>query len=66
MTTPADEHRVEAERLAQLSLEDQRTIIAMHRQDASNPKVPKRDRDFARERADALENHLKRLRRKRR
>jgi len=52
------EHREEAARLAELPVEDQRRIIAMHRTDASNPKVPKRDREFARQRADALEGFL--------
>jgi hypothetical protein len=57
------EHREEAERLALLPVDDQKRILAMHRADAANPKVPKRDREFARERADALEKHLRRLRR---
>jgi hypothetical protein len=59
------EHRDEAERLAALPPEEQMRIIAMHRADAANPKVPKRDRAFAAERADALERHLRRLRKKR-
>ena len=52
------EFRDEAERLRQLSQEDQQRFIAMLRQDAENRKVSKRDRDFARERACALERLL--------
>jgi hypothetical protein len=65
MSDPSKEQefREEAERLAQLPVEDQKRIVAMHRIDASNPKVPKKDRGFARERADALEKHLRRLNR---
>lgn len=59
------EFREEAERLALLSIEDQKRIIAMHRADAANSKVPKVDREFARERADALEKYLRRLRQRR-
>lgn len=62
-----DEHeqefRDEADLLRQLSPEDQLRFIAMLRQDAENPKVPKRDRDFAHERADVLERLLRRARR---
>ena len=57
------EYREEAERLALLSVEDQREIIAMHRSTANNPKAPKREREITRERADALERHLRRLNR---
>jgi hypothetical protein len=57
------EYREEAERLAQLPLADQRAIIAMHREIAGNPKLPKRDRQAGLERAEALERHLRRLRR---
>ena len=53
------ECREEAERLAALPVEDQMAFVAMLRADAANRKVPKRDRDFASERADALERHLK-------
>lgn len=59
------EYREEAERLARLPVADQREIIALHRSVASNPKVPKRDRQAGLERADALERHLRRLRRQR-
>lgn len=59
-----DRHREEAERLAALTADDQRAFIAMLRADSANRKVPKRDRDFARERADALERILKLKRRK--
>jgi hypothetical protein len=60
---PIEQYREEAERLAQLPRQDQREIIAMHRDIARNPKVPKRDREAGLERADALE-HLLRLARK--
>lgn len=57
--------REEAERLAALPREDQEEILALHRELAANPKVPQADRQAAQERADALERHLRRLRRKR-
>ena len=65
MPDPAkeQEYHAEAERLAQLPKADQREIIALHRSVAGNPKVPKQDRQLARERADALERHLRRLNR---
>lgn len=61
MIDPAKEHehRDEARRLAQLPRAEQRAIIAMHQADADNPKVPKRDRDFARDRAKALTRLLR-------
>jgi hypothetical protein len=59
------DYRAEAERLALLPVADQKRIIAMHRADAANPKVSQRDREYARERADALERQLRRLRRRR-
>jgi hypothetical protein len=57
------EYREEAERLALLPIEDQKQIIALHRSTADNPKAPKRDRQKAGERAEALERHLRRLNR---
>ena len=54
------EYREEAERLAELPVADQKQIIALHRGIADDSKVPMRDRDLARERADALERHLRR------
>ena len=59
-----EEHRAEAERLALLPVEDQQEILALHRSVADNPKVPKKDRQAARERAAALTRELARLRRK--
>jgi hypothetical protein len=53
------DYREEAERLALLPEEDQREIIALHRSVADNPKVPKREREAGRQRADALERLLK-------
>ncbi len=66
--TPRDnnrdrEHAAEAERLAQLSEADQKEILALHRSVANNPKVPKADRTAAKERANSLEPHLRRLNR---
>lgn len=52
------EYRDEAERLALLPVADQRAILAMHEADAKNPKVPKRDREYAAERAKALAQML--------
>ena len=52
------EWREEAKRLKAVSRKDQRLIIAIHRSIADDPKVPKADRDDARERADALEKFL--------
>jgi hypothetical protein len=56
--TKEQEYREEAERLALLPVEDQREIIALHRSVVSNPKVPKREREAGKERADALERLL--------
>ena len=39
--------------------EDQQEILALHRSIAADPKVPKRERDAGRERADALEKLLR-------
>lgn len=52
------EFKEEADRLRHLSQDDQQRFIAMLRRDAGNGKIPKRDRDYARERADALERFL--------
>jgi hypothetical protein len=52
------EHRQEAERLALLPAEVQRQFIAEHRAVAANPRIPKWDRDLARERAEALQRLL--------
>jgi hypothetical protein len=43
------ECRAEAARLAQLPRDVQRQILAMHWIDAENPKVPKRDREIAKD-----------------
>ena len=64
--TREQEYREEAKRLAQLPLEDQRAIVAWHRDIAADAKLPKGDRDAARERAAALERLLKLAGRKRR
>jgi hypothetical protein len=52
------EYREEAARLALLAVADQREIVAMHRAIATNPKVPKREREAGLERAAALERLL--------
>ncbi len=58
------EYRAEAERLALLPRDDQRQLIAQHRAIAADKGVPMPDRKEAKERADALEKHLRRLARK--
>jgi hypothetical protein len=58
------EYRKEAERLALLPRDDQRRLIAQHRVIAADTGVPKPDRMEAKERANALERHLRRLSRK--
>jgi hypothetical protein len=55
---PEQEHRAEAARLRFVDRDTQRQIIAIHRNTAENRKLPKEDRDFARQRADALERIL--------
>jgi len=57
------EHLAEAQQLALLPVADQREILALHRSVAANAKVPKQDRELAKERADALSRHLRRLNR---
>ena len=47
----ADEHQEEAERLRKLAKDLQRQIIALQQAIADNPKVPKAEREYARERA---------------
>jgi hypothetical protein len=54
-----DEYRDEAERLALVDRKTQQLHVAMLRKVAANRKVPKADRALAKERADALEKHLK-------
>ncbi len=68
MPDPAkeQEHTDEAERLATLPVEVQKTLIAQHQAIAADPKVSKRDREAAAERAGALERHLRRLRKAKR
>jgi hypothetical protein len=58
------EYREEAERLADLPRDDQRRLIAQHRAIAADNGVPMPDRKEAKERADALEKHFRRLARK--
>jgi len=62
------EYRDEAEQwarsVAAVAAAEQRQLLAMYRGDAANAKLAKRDRDFARARADALEKLLKLSQRK--
>jgi len=58
------EYREEAERLALIPPDDARQLVAQHRAIAADKSVPKSDRTEAKERADALEKHLRRLARK--
>jgi hypothetical protein len=58
MPDPCDEHRAEAERLADAPRGEQEAVIAWHREIAANAKVRKADRELARQRADALERLL--------
>jgi hypothetical protein len=60
------EYRAEAERVAELPRDIQRKLIAQHRAIAADKAVPNADRTEAKERADSLERHLRRLARKRR
>jgi len=60
----AEDFREEAERLALADRKAQQLHISMLREIGANPKVPKEDRALAIERADSLENHLKRIRKK--
>jgi hypothetical protein len=62
--TKEQEYREEAERLAVLPLDVQRKAVALIRAPANDPKVSKRDREEARERADALTRNLRRINRK--
>jgi hypothetical protein len=68
-TTPdpgkEQEYRKEAERLAQLPLQDQQKALAIIRAPADDSKLGKRDREAARQRAEALKRHLRRLNRQR-
>ena len=67
MTPEKDQgYREEAERLAELPRDVQRQAVALIRAPADNPNVGKRDREEARQRADALERHLRRLNRRKR
>jgi hypothetical protein len=58
------EYHDEAKRLTLLPVADQREIIALYRSVASNPKLPKHEREAGHERADALEKLLKLARKK--
>jgi len=62
-TQPDDPDQQYAEQLAQLSPDVQAKALALIRGPADDPKVPKRDRDAARRRAEALKRKLARLKR---
>jgi hypothetical protein len=64
MTTPADEYREEAERLAHLPREDQLAVIAMYRQLADSPQATPACRANCKRRAAALGKLLCRLTRR--
>lgn len=65
MTPEQDQaYREEAERLAELPRDVQRQAVAIIRAPADDFNVSEPDRDEARERADALERHLRRLNRR--
>jgi hypothetical protein len=64
MTDREQEYRQEAERLAVLPPDVQRKAVAMIRAPANDPNVSKRDREEARQRADALTRNLRRLNRR--
>lgn len=53
-----ERYRSEAARLAQVPRQEQQAVIAWLKEIAANPKVKKADRQFARERAKALESLL--------
>jgi hypothetical protein len=55
---PDDDFREEAERLALVSKNEQRAILALHRSVAANKEISKADREEARQRANALEKLL--------
>jgi len=59
------ECREEANRLKLVDRATQREIIAIHRAIAADEKVPRSDREHARQRADALERFLGLAKRKR-
>ena len=61
-----DEFCEEAERLAALPPDDQEAVLDIYRECTGNPKLPRRDREWNRVRVEALERHLKRLKRKKR
>ena len=52
------EYRNEAAELERMPLREVREVIAMCRQVASDPRVPRRDRDEERRRVEALERFL--------
>jgi hypothetical protein len=68
MPIPENErdYGAEAERLARLPRDVQRQAVALIRAPADDPNVAKPDRQEARDRADALERHLRRLNRQKR
>ena len=54
---------VELERFAELDRATQRKIVALTREPAKNPKVPKRDREIAEARAKQFERVMRRRKR---
>jgi hypothetical protein len=60
MSEQEQEHREEAERLAELPRDEQRAILAIYRECAQNPKTPEHEREAGQARVEALERHLRR------
>lgn len=58
---PDDAFRDEAERLAELPADDQRAAIHLQRAIANEARIAKEYRKAARERADGLVRHLRRI-----
>ena len=58
------EYQEEAERLATIPAEDQKAVLAIYRECAQNPKLTRKDREWNKQRVEALERHLKRLNRR--
>jgi hypothetical protein len=61
MSTTTDEDRAEAQKLALLPPEVQAQILAGQKAIADNPRVPRRDREEAARRYQALKRLLKKL-----
>jgi hypothetical protein len=56
-----NDFRQEAHRLAQLPARQRKEALAVHRRVAEDPRLSNTTRDYARDVADTLERHLRRL-----